>query len=484
MALSASLPKSATALGQPVTVESMSELADDVRRVAELSGFTGANGQTFAWPGTMEEPVTVYVGLGESAAVDADGLRAAGAAFVRAVSDHQTAACAIADGWPSDGESSLSAPEAVAAVTEGIGLAAYRFDEYKSDPTRDPLRRISVIGSGSGVRKAFTEALARVQAVTLARDLTNQPGGSLTPEAFAQVARDVGDRAGLKVTVWDERRIARQRFGGLLAVNQGSTHPPRFVIVEYKPEGKATGSIGLIGKGITFDSGGLSLKTGQGMMTMKVDMAGGAAVLAAVSLLPALGSKTAATAYIPLTDNMVNGEAQRPGDVFTARNGKTVEVLNTDAEGRLVLADALAYASEQKHDALVDIATLTGAVSAALGGSYAGLMGHGDGLLDQVEQAAARRGEKIWRLPLPSEYRRQLDSPIADLKNIGGAGASGGALTAGLFLEEFVDADRPWAHLDLGMSAMVDADDGVLVRGATGSGVRLLADLVANWNAE
>jgi leucyl aminopeptidase len=212
---------------------------------------------------------------------------------------------------------------------------------------------------------------------------------------------------------------------------------------------------------------------------MKIDMAGGAAVVGALSLLPALDCRTAATAYIPLTDNMISGDAQRPGDVFTARNGRTVEVLNTDAEGRLVLADALSWAAEQSHDALVDIATLTGSVSAALGTSYAGLMGTDDGLLARVEAAASSTGEKLWRLPLPAEYRSQLDSPVADLKNIGG-GTFGGALVAGLFLKEFV-GDRPWAHIDLGMSAMSEADDGVLTKGGTGFGVRLLAELVSTW---
>ncbi|MEZ5227203.1 MAG: M17 family metallopeptidase [Acidimicrobiales bacterium] len=265
----------------------------------------------------------------------------------------------------------------------------------------------------------------------------------------------------------------------MLAVNQGSTHPPRFLILSYTPKTKPTAKLALVGKGITFDSGGLSIKTGAGMMTMKVDMAGGAAVVGAMSLLGTYGCKAAVTAYVPLTDNMVNGDAFRPGDVFRARNGKTVEVLNTDAEGRLVLADALSYAAESTPDAIIDIATLTGAVSAALGAGYAGVMANDDAVCDRVLAASASTGEKVWRLPLPKEYRPQLESNVADLKNIG-SGPYGGALVAGLFLQEFI-ADIPWAHVDLGLSAMTEADDGVITKGATGFGVRLLAETVSNW---
>ena len=471
--LAGSIPRSITAIDVPVSAEDLGALPPERARAANFAGFEAKVGQTLALPGPVDEPVTVLVGLGNRAEIVDDTYRKAAAAYVRAVSRHQSVACTLAE----QAEDSLGA---LGAVVEGLGLASYRYTAQKWAPTPDPLRKITVLAKGAGAKAAFERALAAVDAVCFARDLINEPGGTLTPVAFAERAVERAKATGLKISVWDERRIARQRFGGLLAVNKGSTHPPRFVVIDYVPESKPVGSIGLIGKGITFDSGGLSLKTGAGMMTMKIDMAGGAAVLGALSLLPAYGSRTAATAYIPLTDNMVNGDAQRPGDVFVARNGKTVEVLNTDAEGRLVLADALSWASEQKHDALVDIATLTGAVSAALGTSYAGLMGSEDSLLERVERAAGVTGEKVWRLPLATEYRSQLDSPVADLKNIAG-GAYGGALIAGLFLKEFVRAGLPWAHIDLGMSAMSEADDGVIVKGGTGFGVRSLARLVTDW---
>lgn len=475
LTLSSSVPRAATAVDLPIASDDLDTLSPDRARAAELSGFEGNVGQTLHLPGPADEPITVLVGLGERADLTADVLRKAAAAFVRSVSKHQAVATTLAE-EPSPVESS----DAVEAVAVGLGLASYSYTDQKSKPPSETLRRVNIVARGAGTKAAFTRGEAAVEAVTLARDLTNEPGGSLTPAAFAAKAKKACAAAGLKLAIWDEKRIAKEKFGGLMAVNQGSTNKPRFLVIDYTPSGRAKGSVALVGKGITFDSGGLSIKSGAGMMTMKIDMAGGAAVLGAMTLLPALGSKTAATAYIPLTDNMINGDAQRPGDVFAARNGKTVEVLNTDAEGRLVLADALSYASEKKHDAIIDIATLTGAVSAALGSAYAGLMGTSDELMSAIEASAEQTGEKLWRLPLPTEYRSQLDSPIADVKNIG-AGPYGGALTAGLFLKEFVEEDQAWAHIDLGLSAMADSDDGVVAKGGTGFGVRVLADLVANW---
>lgn len=472
ISLVGSIPRSITAIDVSVASDELDRLSPEQARAAAFAGFEGKVGQVLALAGPVDEPVTVLVGIGARIECTDETLRNAAAAYVRAVGRHQAVACTLAEN---------AEPASLQAVVEGLGLASYSYTALKSAPTPDLLRKVNVVARGAGRKAAFDRAIATVEAVLFARDLINEPGGSLTPAAFAERAVERARAVGLKATVWDERRIARQRFGGLLAVNKGSTHPPRFVVVDYLPAGRPVGSVGLVGKGITFDSGGLSLKTGTGMMTMKIDMAGGAAVLGAVSLLPALASRTAATAYIPLTDNMISGDAQRPGDVYAARNGKTVEVLNTDAEGRLVLADALSWASEQKHDALVDIATLTGAVSAALGTSYAGVMGTDDALLARIEAAASATGEKLWRLPLPPEYRAQLDSPVADLKNIG-SGAYGGALIAGLFLKEFVPAGQAWGHIDLGMSAMSESDDGVIAKGGTGFGVRLLANLVANWS--
>jgi leucyl aminopeptidase len=261
----------------------------------------------------------------------------------------------------------------------------------------------------------------------------------------------------------------------------GSEEPCRLIKMTYEPPGGADSTVALVGKGITFDSGGLSLKTGEGMMTMKTDMGGGAAVLAAMSALPAVAPPVRVVAFVPTTENMPSGRAMRPGDVLTIRNGTTVEVLNTDAEGRLILADGLSLAVEEEPVAIIDLATLTGACMIALGKGIAGLMTNDDGLRERVSGAADRAGEPVWHLPLPKQYRKHLDSPIADMKNIGN-GPHGGALTAGLFLEEFVDG-IPWVHLDIAGPSTSEDDDGALAKGATGFGVRTLVELLATWGS-
>ena len=261
----------------------------------------------------------------------------------------------------------------------------------------------------------------------------------------------------------------------MVGVGQGSGNPPRLVKATYSPQGKK-GSVAFVGKGVVFDSGGLSLKTSSGMETMKIDMSGAAAVLAAMSVLKDLGVKAKVTAYVPMVENMPSGTAIRPGDVLKIRNGKTVEVLNTDAEGRLILADALALAAEDKPDAVVDVATLTGACMVALGDKIAGLMGNRDTWNEQVQAAADAVGEPVWPLPMPNEYRKLLESEVADLRNIS-TGSYGGALTAALFLSEFVDG-VPWVHLDIAGPARAGGDDGYLVKGGTGFAVRTLVELV------
>ncbi|MGE3836237.1 MAG: leucyl aminopeptidase, partial [Acidimicrobiia bacterium] len=341
------------------------------------------------------------------------------------------------------------------------------------------LAEVVVVAKGGKRVGAAAEVGASVAAgVTLARDLVNTPAGDLNPIDFAAVAEDVAARVGLGLDVIDEDRAAELALGGLLGVSRGSDNPPRLVILRYQPP-SPRGSMAWVGKGITFDSGGLSLKSGEGMMTMKCDMAGAAAVLGAMSVLPALAPRVAVTAYLCLAENMPSGRAIRPGDVLTARNGTTIEVLNTDAEGRLVLADGLSLAAEAEPDAMVDLATLTGAAKAALGPRIAALFGNHDGFVDQVRAAADRAGESLWPLPLPQEYRKLLDSQVADLRNISGGG-SPGALTAGLFLQEFV-AGRPWAHLDIAGPAWVDDDDALGPRGGTGYGVRTLLALAETF---
>jgi leucyl aminopeptidase len=292
------------------------------------------------------------------------------------------------------------------------------------------------------------------------------------------VAVEVAERENLVATVMDLDDIVEAGLGGLIGVNKGSHHPPRLVVLAYEPP-SPKGTLALVGKGITFDSGGLSMKPPDGMMTMKDDMAGAAAVLGAFSAMAAVGVKSRVIGFMPLTDNMVSGDATRPGDVLRIRNGTTVEVLNTDAEGRLILADALCLAVEEGPDAIVDLATLTGAVDIALGPAYAGMLGNHDGWLDQVRSASVRAGEGLWPLPLPDDYRRHLESEIADLRNISKV-RSAGTLTAGLFLSNFV-GDVPWAHLDIAAAAWSGETRGADAAGGTGFGVRTLLELARTF---
>ncbi len=473
--LATTVPRSVTAVDQPVASDELDDLGPDLARAAKLAGFEGKVGQTMLVPGPADEPIRVLVGVGVADELSVGTLRRAAAAVARQVSGHQAVASTLAES-----PGAVDPAAAVAAVVEGFRLASYRYDTYKDHPSM-ALRRVTVIARGRGLRAALDRANGVVDGAVLARDFASAPGGELLPHVFADRLVEMAGETGLEAEVWDLDRITAEAFGGLLAVNRGSTHPPRFVILRYTPEGTPTGDLAFVGKGITFDAGGLSIKTAAGMMTMKIDMGGAAAVAGAMASLAASGCRAKVTAYLPMTDNMLGGDATRPGDVFRARNGKTVEVLNTDAEGRLVLADALSYAVEQNHDLIVDIATLTGSASAALGTGMAALMGRDEELLAAVEASASTTGEKVWRLPLPPEYRKQLDSVVADMKNIGN-GPYGGALVAGLFLSEFA-GEGPWAHIDLGLSAMADGDDGVIVKGATGFGARLLADLAVNWKA-
>jgi leucyl aminopeptidase len=320
------------------------------------------------------------------------------------------------------------------------------------------------------------------EAVCFARDLVNEPPSTMSPALLAAAVQErLAGGSGVTVEVWDEDRIVAERLGGLLGVARGSAEPPRLIRAVYEPadpvqvDGKVPHVV-LVGKGITFDSGGLSLKTPEGMTTMKTDMSGAAAVMAAVSACADLGVRLRVTAIAPVTENMPGGRATKPGDVLTIRNGRTIEVLNTDAEGRLVLADGLSLAAESAPDAIVDLATLTGACVVALGRSIAGLFGNDDALVARVGAASERAGEPTWPLPLPAQYRGDIDSEVADMKNVGKSGQAG-AIAAAMLLERFV-GDVPWAHLDIAGPARSDDDDGILTKGGTGFGVRTLLELV------
>lgn len=469
-----SVPKAVKARVRLVTSEAVEAgIAGVPDGQLDSAGFAGKAGEKHVYPD--DKRTEVLVGVGAADTVDTHAIRAAAATVGRNFGRYGRIGVELPD-------TDLDANAARQALVEGIALATYTFTVYKSDAKTTKLKTVDVAGgSGAKNQAALDRGAVLARGQMLARDFVNEPGGALTPPVFARRASAMAKEQGLTVKVWDEAAIKKGKLGGLLGVNRGSTLPPRLVELTYTPKGKAKGFLALVGKGITFDAGGLSIKTGQGMMTMKCDMGGAAAVIGAMSVLKDLEVPCKVKAWVPMTDNMLGGDATRPGDVLTIRNGKTIEVLNTDAEGRLILADGLSLASEAKPDAIVDLATLTGACMVALGPKIAGLMSNNDDWVEQIESASANTGEQVWHLPLPPEYRKHVDSSVADMKNIGIP--YGGALTAGLILQEFVGEGIPWAHLDIAGPAFTDADDAETVKGGTGFGVRLLADLASNFTA-
>ena len=425
----------------------------------------------------------VVTGLGPADEVTPDVLRSAAGAALRSVATKASVAVAL----PADDEASL------AAVADGAYAGCYTFDasttratgsKKASTPAKGDGPKISIVstqGSGKDLKAAVERAAVIGSARDLARDLVNTPPNLLTPQAFVdRVKAAVAASSGkVSVSVLDEKALAMGGFGGIVGVGQGSANPPRIVTMTYSPSGLrgSNGSVALVGKGITFDSGGLCIKPAAGMLTMKSDMAGAAAVAATVLAAAELGGSVAVTGYLCLAENMPSGTAQRPGDVVTMRNGTTVEIIDTDAEGRMVLGDGICLASEGKPDVIVDIATLTGAQMVALGSRVAGVMGNDDAFRTAVVDAGAATGEDSWPMPLPRELHPGLDSTVADLAHK--ADRWGGMLTAGLFLQEFVADGIPWAHVDIaGPSFNEKGADGAIPKGGTGYGVATLVRLI------
>ena len=412
----------------------------------------------------------LLVGVGD---LSPAALRRAGAALARRLTGVERLATDTAGGLDAD---------SVRAHVEGLLLAAYGFRApgARRDPGKQPLRAVDLhlpARSPAGVRDAVERARLTGRTVHLSRDLANMPSGTKDPAWLARQARDLARRHGLEVTVRDEKQLAREGFGGITAVGAGSSRPPRLVELRYRPGAARRGAphVVLVGKGITFDSGGLSLKPREAMVPMKTDMAAGGAVIAAMAALGEAGVRVPVTALVPLAENMPGASALRPGDVVTHYGGRTVEVFNTDAEGRLVLADALAYADQQLDpDLLVDVATLTGAASQGLGRRHGALFTADAELAGGLLAAGGASGDRLWRMPLVEDYRAALDSQVADLSNVSrDASVSGGAITAALFLREFVGTRR-WAHLDIAGPARADRDEHEVSRGGTGFGARLL----------
>lgn len=454
------------------------KLKGEIAALIKKENFKGAPGQAklVYVKGRLAPSYVLVVGLGDSKKFTLDVARKCGAA-IQGVS-RQIAAVTAASEVLGAEFGGFTAADCAQALCEGFLLNSYSFTRYKKTEANafKSLTLAAGVATAAILNKAAAHAELLAEAVCLARDLVNTPANDMTPKALAGIAKKL---RGVSVRVHDLNAIRRLKMGSFLSVAQGSTmNPPCFIEMHYKPKGKAKKRVAIVGKGVTFDTGGYSIKPAKSMETMKDDMAGAAAVISVMSIVARLSPKVEVSAYVAATENMVDGLAQRPGDVCTAMDGTTIEVLNTDAEGRLTLADAILYAKKKNPDYVVDMATLTGACMVSLGLLYSGIMGNDDDLIANLIDCGKRSGENIWRLPLPEEYKEEIKSPVADLKNIGGPW--GGTLTAGLFLEHFAGKTK-WAHIDIAGPAWTDKQLPYTPRGGTGIMVRTISRFLSGF---
>jgi leucyl aminopeptidase len=450
--------------------------------------FEGGAGQvhTLVGAGRGGAGAVTLVGLGEARKVGAEALRRAAAVGVRAARDQgaRRVALEVPAGLPA----SLPVERAVAALAEGALLGLYRWESYRTEKSKTDVERLAFLvppRQAAAARRGLARGRILAESTRLARDLGNEPSNVATPRWVADKAVEMARAEGLEVRVLEKDEMERLGMGSLLGVSRGSAQPPKLLILAHQPKGRRGAdarvpTVALVGKGVTFDTGGISIKPAAKMEDMKFDMCGGAAVIGALRAVARLALPVRVVGIVPLVENMPDGNAYKPGDILKAMNGTTIEVRNTDAEGRLILCDALAYAAKHvkpKPKAIIDAATLTGACVVALADQYAAVLGD-DALCAHLTKASAASGEPIWRLPLDDGYRRMMDSPYADLSNLGPPG--GGVQQGAAFLERFAGG-IPWAHLDIAGMAWTEKDGGLLKKGATGFGVRLLVEALASW---
>lgn len=466
-------------LGSTAT-EIVAGVEGGLARSADIAGFDGKKGSSLdliAPAGLGLDRLLVF-GLGKADDISRDDWRALGGRVFAALKNAKADAATVVLESPLEGELSN---EHIAEFAMGAKLRAYAFDAYKSkkqgdDPAKD-LKLTFKVADPKGARKAWTAAEGIADGVILARDLVNEPANVLGPVEFAKKAEELG-KLGVEVEVLGEKEMKKLKMAALLGVAQGSVRPPRLAVMRWNGGKKGTAPVALVGKGVVFDTGGISIKPAGGMEEMKGDMGGAAAVVGAMHAIAARKAKSNVVGVIGLVENMPDGNAQRPGDIVTAMSGTTIEILNTDAEGRLVLADALWYTQKKYKPAImIDLATLTGAVLVALGNLNAGLFSNNDELADNLLAAGKASGEPVWRLPLSPGYDKIIDTPNADVKNTGGRWA--GSITAAQFLQRFAN-DVPWAHLDIAGTAFGAPKDDICQSWASGYGVRLLNQLVAD----
>ena len=447
-----------------------------ISRVLAQGDFTGKLNETLTlYPTGLAAKKLVLVGLGEEGKLDAEKIRqTSGSAFKAAAKGKVGIVATVVHGLRVAGFCPVSASQ---AVVEGTLMADYHYDQLKAKKHDNCVSELLLVTSDESklpaIEKGSKQGVIMAEANNLARDLVNAPGNYMTPTHMAAAAAQVAKDADLQLEVLERADMERLGMGCLLGVAQGSAQPPKMVVLRY--EGNPGGAIiAIVGKGLTFDSGGISLKQGQGMEAMKDDMGGGAAVIAAMRAIGQLKPKTNILGIVPCTENLPSGTALKPGDVLRGMSGKTIEIISTDAEGRLILADAVAYAEHLGATKIVDVATLTGACVVALGNVYAGIVANCDQLVADVQTAAGKAGERFWRMPNADDYRELYKSEVADIKNGGARG--GGTITGGLIISEFIK-DAAWAHLDIAAMVMTESEKGYQVKGATGFAARTLAEL-------
>jgi len=428
--------------------------------------------------GKLPARIVAVAGLGKRQNFDLDKARRVAGDFCRSL--RKLNCCKVATILHGAGVGGITPEAASQAITEGSLLGLYTFQKYKK-PEYEDIKELLIVEkdegnpeSSSGLEQAVHEGKIMAEATILARDMINEPANYMTPGRMADIAREICEKHNLEFRVFDSQDMESMGMGALLAVARGSNEPPKLITLGYSGDKESKSTIGFLGKGITFDSGGISIKPSEGLSEMTDDMAGGAAAMAAIKAIAQLKPKINVTAVIPATENLPSGTALKPGDIIKALNGKTIEVISTDAEGRLILADALSYAVKEGLSPLIDLATLTGACRIALGTGYSGAFSNNQELMDKVLQVASKAGEKLWQMPMPEEYKEMNKSQIADIKNTGDR--YGGAITAALFLSEFV-GDVPWVHIDIAGTASSEKESGYIIKGATGVGVKTLVEL-------
>jgi len=425
--------------------------------------------------GKLPAGIVAIAGLGKRQDFTVDKIRGVAGEFCRAL--RKLNCHKIATILHGVGIGNIELEASAEAIAEGALLGLYSFTKYKK-PEYEDIEEMLIVVREKGEVPILEPAIGKgkliAEATNLARDMVNEPANYMTPSQMAEAAKEIASKYNLEFKLFDREDMEKMGMGALLGVAKGSNQPPKLITLSYKGDEHSKKALGFLGKGITFDSGGISIKPSEGMGEMKDDMAGAAAVMTALGAIAQLKPKINVTAIIPATENLPSGTALKPGDVLKAMNGKTIEVISTDAEGRLILADALSYARKLGLSPLIDLATLTGACRVALGTLYSGLFGNNQDLVDKVLRVAERTGERMWQMPMPEEYKEQNKSEIANVKNTGNR--YGGAITAALFLAEFVD-DTPWVHIDIAGTASSNKESGYIVKGATGVGVRTLVEL-------